>query len=691
MRTITAAKQAILTGGHGAQFSRLSVKDSGGVFRDLTALFNQDWLCSWTLNADLDAPCATLNATIAREAGGGSQYAWNSLSPLKQSTHAYRLNSSPLITAGSEILLETALVPPGVGWSGPWEETFRGYIDVIDFGKNPMTIAARDYGGRLEDLFVKTDKAYASASMELVIQAIIKDAHGIQWTTGTTKVAQSGTTPGDIVTPITDAGADNAFYYRCTTGGTTHASTEPTWPTTIGGTVSDNTVTWTCEGTVPVLWTPSATSFTLNAFTQQPMSVMEAIRKIADVIGWDIRYAWKSDVSQWRPKLYAPTRTSPSSLYTWDKDHYFKDPSFTLDRTTIRNHVEVTWSDPAALDTNGRATRKTTTATDWASMLAFTNKLPAFCSIAEGATSQIDTSGEASDLAGRILSDLKDPKVQAQYLVPLFSNVELGDYYTFSADFVAFDYSQSLAVTGYTHEAKTNGAINTTLRMRGIPASGVQRWIAKEAKSVIPVRTLGPAAPTISACVLSTGGFTLVFTAPVDAVTIELHGSTSNGFTPSNSTLWRVLNMEKSSVNAFVVDTLTPGTTYYIKLIARDRFGSPSAASSQQTATPSTWTTPSFGTNWTGWGDATYGDPRYTKSTGGIVYVEGIAKNTNAANLTVFTFAAGSRPGKALIVPIVSSAGLLEARIYTDGRFDVLAPVLNGWHSCGGISFVAEG
>lgn len=33
--------------------------------------------------------------------------------------------------------------------------------------------------------------------------------------------------------------------YRCTTAGTSHASTQPTWPRTDGGTVSDGTVTWT--------------------------------------------------------------------------------------------------------------------------------------------------------------------------------------------------------------------------------------------------------------------------------------------------------------------------------------------------------------------------------------------------------------------------------------------------------------
>jgi len=40
--------------------------------------------------------------------------------------------------------------------------------------------------------------------------------------------------------------SDNPFIFQAdATGGTTHASTEPTWPTVTGGTVTDNGITWT--------------------------------------------------------------------------------------------------------------------------------------------------------------------------------------------------------------------------------------------------------------------------------------------------------------------------------------------------------------------------------------------------------------------------------------------------------------
>ncbi len=39
----------------------------------------------------------------------------------------------------------------------------------------------------------------------------------------------------------------NGYLYQCTVAGTSHASTEPTWPTTLGTTVLDNTARWRCE------------------------------------------------------------------------------------------------------------------------------------------------------------------------------------------------------------------------------------------------------------------------------------------------------------------------------------------------------------------------------------------------------------------------------------------------------------
>lgn len=54
------------------------------------------------------------------------------------------------------------------------------------------------------------------------------------WATGTVYAA------GDIVRPS----AWNHRLFQCVVGGTSHASTEPTWSTTLGNEQADNTVTW---------------------------------------------------------------------------------------------------------------------------------------------------------------------------------------------------------------------------------------------------------------------------------------------------------------------------------------------------------------------------------------------------------------------------------------------------------------
>jgi hypothetical protein len=56
------------------------------------------------------------------------------------------------------------------------------------------------------------------------------------WAGTTAKIA------GNYVVPT----VWNGYKYRCTVGGTT-GGTQPTWPTTVGNTVVDGTVTWICE------------------------------------------------------------------------------------------------------------------------------------------------------------------------------------------------------------------------------------------------------------------------------------------------------------------------------------------------------------------------------------------------------------------------------------------------------------
>jgi hypothetical protein len=65
---------------------------------------------------------------------------------------------------------------------------------------------------------------------------------GIGNNTGPNWAASTAYSLGNVVTPTT---ANNCVY-ECTTAGTS-GTIQPTWPTTEGATVVDNTVTWTCH------------------------------------------------------------------------------------------------------------------------------------------------------------------------------------------------------------------------------------------------------------------------------------------------------------------------------------------------------------------------------------------------------------------------------------------------------------
>lgn len=79
---------------------------------------------------------------------------------------------------------------------------------------------------------------------------------------GTSRANSTAYTAGQIVRPATG----NGFVYQALTSGTS-AGTIPTYPTTIGGTVTDGGVTWLCVGAGVVALTAGAASWASSTIT----------------------------------------------------------------------------------------------------------------------------------------------------------------------------------------------------------------------------------------------------------------------------------------------------------------------------------------------------------------------------------------------------------------------------------------
>lgn len=138
-------------------------------------------------------------------------------------------------------------------------------VTSVTFGvTSPETIAASEYAIALENRNALWRSAGWAGPCEEYRQRVLGggDSYGyavttvagwvppgdgpglvLAWSALTVKVA------GSFAKPLAAANGSISLLYECTTAGTTGAS-EPTWPTTVGGTVTDGDVVWTARDAV---------------------------------------------------------------------------------------------------------------------------------------------------------------------------------------------------------------------------------------------------------------------------------------------------------------------------------------------------------------------------------------------------------------------------------------------------------
>jgi len=137
-------------------------------------------------------------------------------------------------------------LPSGVGrglqsfnnnlWTVIGNKLYKNSIEVLilstSTGEVGFTEATQD--GATILFFCDGTNAYFIDTSDIITQVTLTYS---AWTASTAYVLTNRRRPTTV----------NNLYYEVTTAGTS-AATEPTWPTTVGTTVTDGTVVWTCKG-----------------------------------------------------------------------------------------------------------------------------------------------------------------------------------------------------------------------------------------------------------------------------------------------------------------------------------------------------------------------------------------------------------------------------------------------------------
>lgn len=178
-----------------------------------------------------------------------------SLSPLMAQS---KLNAGgTLIWPKRKIRIKVSNLSRGEFASSGGGLVFDGRIDVIEWNSDPMRLTCRDLGGDLQDAFIETQKVYGTAggkNIEDVIQDILDDANTNGW----------------LANAVT-------LYSPNGTGGT---------PFNAG----------------------DSPGFAIKEYKQGKESVMDAIQKLARLIGYQCKYRWQSNTSGYELQLYPPNR-----------------------------------------------------------------------------------------------------------------------------------------------------------------------------------------------------------------------------------------------------------------------------------------------------------------------------------------------------------------------------------------------
>lgn len=538
--TRTWSDERLLASGEYVVHTRALIRNSSGVWTDLTDVYDVDFLAGWEDQDGVDDDGASARLRLRRRQD------WLSLAPGVATSRPNAADpATQLLDVARRVKLEEAWLPAGspreLAGEVHWQLVFDGYVRAVSDG-----------GG--EEL-----------TIDLIDRIRVLQASWVQ--------------PNRSPSPAVD------FSYAAS-------------PTAIETVLAQMLVDWKpTEGYAGgldevVLYVPTSPSFVLDGTFSVPAtsSVAQALTDLVDrTIAWLLRWRFDETRQEFRFTLADPGRSrtwSGATDLTIDEDDILAWRRIETSDEDIRNDVEVEYGDVADGDNLTVNKRKSVRVTDATSITRYWRR---YCRIGLASASELGTSGQATTLANAILSDLSAPLADVEIDILPTRRHQIGDLLKITADGRRWSADTVFAVVGVRHSRSAEER-RTTLVLRGTKPSGRRRrWMdlidqvgVTGGDGLTPLPT--PAAPTLTAIA---NGIVVDWPMPVNAGKrryreTEVHLSTTSLFTPSASTLVEVVRGK----SAATLRNLDGKVTRYARLIHRDEMGLSTGPSTQTSTVP---------------------------------------------------------------------------------------------------------
>jgi hypothetical protein len=576
MRAISTAYDQLLKARGGTMRRlRVSVKDSGGTFRDLTTYLGSNFLLAGSWGESVDDNGFEADFEVLRNQHKVNLSPYMTTSPANLG-FAYPGVFAPLIDVGREILVEWAVAPSGTPASAlTWVIGMRGHIDSHDPTDGRVRFTARGRFGQVLDAFIENERVYAHADAGRP-----RRDEGLRpYVEGETYAVNELVLPGEA--------KRNGHFYKVTAITTGIARRRGHLPTG-GGAVVIGGVTLTDVGVTTVA-TGTALETVLQQIAQRQHVGADRrstprVARLADQVVpaaahrhlvCDARArrsdrlgpARRVERGPRRPPLRA-ARSEPREGGA--RSHVRLGRSLHADapREAPRRHPE---RDQGLVLRQRRPRRRREPEEEVARRhQPHLHREVRAALHGSGRGGDVDDrhDGRGGRVRDAMLSDLSEPNAEQELELSFFPFVELCDLYRFSSDGKHYDVNVDLAVIGYRHRATCGGkkpSVRTTITCRGKPATGYERWLKLDAGRNTHTHQTNPHSKHFANVTVGVGGpgsakalAQETFQKHALPQGMEFHVSKIASFTPSTATL-----RQNVLGNKFEFTDGDPGENYY--------------------------------------------------------------------------------------------------------------------------------